>query len=135
MVASIDHTVAYLNSAPTHLQITYCIFFRGTVQAQAATHWKFGDLETAYELARQVQGGIETVFGSRSEMLPAAQVLLGLLLTSMGQLREAEQILMRSQTLATIIWGQGCVASSNALFALAMVQLAFFSSSQEGQLF
>jgi hypothetical protein len=105
------------------------------VQAQAATHWKFGDLETAYELARQVQGGIETLFGSRSEMLPAAQVLLGLLLTSMGQLREAEQILIRSQTLATIIWGQGCVASSNALFALAMVQLASFSSSRVGQQF
>ena len=54
-------------------------------QAQAACHWKFGDLESAYAYANVVQGGIERSFGSRSELLPASLLLMGLILTSLGE--------------------------------------------------
>jgi hypothetical protein len=68
-----------------------------------------------------VQGGIEKLFGSRSDILPAVLLLMGLILTSFGELREAEQILTRSFDLSKAIWGNGCVAASNAFFALALV--------------
>ena len=120
-----DHIGCCSHSIDWHFQNHLLQFLCGTVQAQAATHWKFGDLETAYDLAKRVQGGIERLFGSRSEMLPSALLLLGLILTSLGELREAEQILNRSQSLSVTIWGEGGVAASIALFALAMVRHCF----------
>ena len=68
-----------------------------------------------------MQGGIERNFGSRSEFLPSTFLLRGLILTSLGELREAEQVLTRAHDLGTAIWGEGCVAASNAMFAIALV--------------
>ena len=68
-----------------------------------------------------MQGGIERNFGSRSEFLPSTFLLRGLILTSLGELREAEQVLTRAHDLGTAIWGEGCVVASNAMFAIALV--------------
>ena len=92
------------------------------LQAEAACHWKFGDFLIAQKMANIVQGGVERSFGSRSEMLPGILLLMGLVLTSLGELSEAERYLQRSQDLATSIWGLGCVAASNALFGIALVE-------------
>lgn len=92
------------------------------LQAQAATHWKFGDFQEARHFTNIVIGGIERAFGSRSELLPGALLLMGLTLCSLGELREAENVLIRSHDLSTVIWGERCVAASNATFALALVE-------------
>ena len=102
--------------------IAYCFSKTGCFwQAQASSHWKFGQFEAAYELVNVVQGGIERNFGSRSEFLPSTFLLMGLIHTSLGELREAEQVLTRAHDLGTAIWGEGCVAASNAMFAIALV--------------